>query len=193
MKTRIDIISGYYGAGKTELISKLLTCSPSFYERVTVCKDTSGAAGSLADTLVQLIFLNHPGRILLEAAGAASPDVFHALFCDERLIELAYKGAHAFVLDGFAFLKTHAAMQRYYETQIRHASVVFVNHMDELDSADRLKVLTRIWVINRHVNLMVEPLVGIDLWGIIDLPSIEQFGPGYGYAPGSLKPSLIKV
>lgn len=96
------------------------------------------------------------------------------LLSNERLKDLAYSGTLTFVLDGSAFLWQQTLLHKYYESQIKRATIVFITHSDKLVAGDKLAVLNRIWEINRHVNLMVEPLHGIDLWRVFDLPAANE-------------------
>lgn len=171
MKTRIDIVSGYHGAGKSALISGMLRTIPTLGVVVVLHSNPYDSEATLADMLVQLILKRQPARVLLDATGETPLEDLPRLVGKGCLKHLAYCGTLAFVMDGSAFLQHHTLLQEYYERQIKKTSVVFITHADGLDAGEKLTVLSRVWEINRHVHLMVEPLYGIDLWKVFDLPA----------------------
>jgi G3E family GTPase len=172
MKTRIDVISGYAGSGKSELIRLIMTASGDSgravaYQRGDEPDDTTAA------TLTRIIRREQPNRIFLESV--APLEEFHQLFTWDGLVRQAYAGTQALVLDGASLVAGPAARRAYDERQLRNADVVFVNRAGALAGDGKLAVLKRVWEINRHVQLAVEPFHGIDLLKILDLPAFRHF------------------
>ncbi len=168
MKTRIDIVFGYPGSGKSTLISQM----------ISLCADCgsvihfdggSSLTSVTAAHLAQLIRKNRPNRVLLESS--AKPDAFCQLFALEGLASQAYKGTQALVIDASHFIGGVAAEREYTETYLRLADIVFVSHATRLSVRDRHAALARVWEMNRHLNVAVEPYTGVDLWRMFDLPS----------------------
>lgn len=72
------------------------------------------------------------------------------------------------------FLGGEATEREYVENHFRSADIVFVSQGEALPASDKLAILTRVWELNRHINLAAAPYQGIDLWKIFDLPSARH-------------------
>jgi G3E family GTPase len=169
MKTRIDIVSGYFGAGKSELLKKMLDSQNAPGGRIIACSAMDDWTAAL-ETTCGILRRCRPGRLLLELPGDMFLEDIPAVLCGGDLMEMAYVGTRVFVMDGSAFHHGNTGLRHYYSRQISRASLVFVNRADRLGLVEKLEVLSQIWESNPRVQLIVEPLHGIDLWRVFDLP-----------------------
>lgn len=168
MKTRIDIICGYPGSGKSALIRQM-TASSVDCGRVIHFEGGADITNITAARIAQLIHRDRPDRILLESS--ADPNALHQLFTSHGLASQAYAGAQAIVIGAVRFLNEVTAEREYAETHLHSVDIVLVNHAATLPVRDTLAILTRVWELNQHIHVAVEPYQGIDLWKILDLPS----------------------
>lgn len=180
MKTRIDIVCGYPGTGKSALILQM-TASSADCGRVIHFDGGAGLTGITAARLARLIRRDRPSRVLLESS--AKPDAFHQLFTWDGLASQAYAGTEALVINAARFPGGEAERQ-YGEACLCSADIVFVSGAASLPARNTLGVLLRIWEIHRRINVAVEPYQGMDLWKLLDMPSagrLKQNDGTYGF------------
>ena len=196
MKTRIDVISGFLGAGKTTLILKLLENPPPDC-RIAVVENEYGEVGIDGDVLkdrgvevaevnagcvcctlsgnliagIKLLVARYrPDRILLEPTGLANLWEVLNILKDEDVLKLAEIGAAAAVLDSSVLLRIYEPYQRYFDAQIGSASAVFLNRTDGLDDEARLGVYELIRRINPRARVLAEPVSAEDAWQALNQP-----------------------
>jgi G3E family GTPase len=156
VSVRVDIISGFLGAGKTTLIMELLRLAP-LGARIAVCENEFGRAGidaailkndrfpmlelnagcvccslsgELTDGLIHLIQTHRPDRILLEPTGLAHlPDLLRALN-DGALKNSAHIGSVISLLDASAMYRKGDLLRPYYESQLSFATLCALNRTD---------------------------------------------------------------
>jgi len=219
MKTRIDILSGFLGAGKTTLILKLLE-SPPANEKLAICENEYGEVGIDGDALQGrglevlevnagcvcctlsinliaglklLIAQHHPDRILLEPTGLANlAEILSILSGDEGLARLAEVGTAAAVLDGSSLLKAYEQYHRYFDAQIASASVLFLNRSESLTEPERAAITERIAAVNPRVQVIAEPFSAAEAWQALDEPA-TQAGAAWPSLPKSWLASFQQV
>lgn len=199
MKTRIDILSGFLGAGKTTLILKLLECPPEG-EKLAICENEYGEVGIDGDALsgrgLEVLEVNagcvcctlsinliaglklliaryHPNRILLEPTGLANlSEILNILADDDGLAKLAQVGTAAAVLDGSSLLRVYEQYKRYFDAQIGSASVIFLNRSECLTEREREAIAELIAAVNPHVRVVAEPFGAEEAWQALDTQAI---------------------
>lgn len=197
MKARIDIISGFLGAGKTTLILEMLKAPPAG-ERIAVCENEFGEVGIDGDVLkgknLEVVEINagcvcctlsfnlisgikllvaqyKPTRILLEPTGLAGlADILNVLK-DDGLEKVAGVGTAAAVIDGAAMLAGFERYKSYFEAQIASAQAVFVNRADAIGDTERLRLADIIQAINPHAHIIPEPFAPEGIWQALDASS----------------------
>jgi G3E family GTPase len=196
MKARIDVISGFLGAGKTTLILEMLKGIPEG-ERLAVCENEYGEVGIDGDVLksqnLEVLEINagcvcctlsynlvagikllvaryHPTRILLEPTGLASLAEILNILRDEDLEKLITIGTPAAVVDGGAMLKGYERFRRFYESLLATATVVFLNRTEALDDGQKLELAALIQGINPAARLVAEPFDSSGIWDALDMP-----------------------
>lgn len=207
MKPRIDVISGFLGAGKTTLILEMIGKVPPG-EKIAVCENEYGEAGIDGDTLrdqgLEVVDINagcicctlsinliagikliaarfRPTRIILEPTGLASlPDILNILR-DEGVRSVAAVGTPAAVLDGGAMLANFERFQAYFKSQIAAASVVFLNRTEKMSEEERRELAALIESFNPNARVVEEPYEAGDIWAALDAPAEAS--------PGASRPS----
>jgi G3E family GTPase len=196
MKPRIDVISGFLGAGKTTLILELIKRIPEG-ERIAVCENEYGEVGIDSDALKgrdfevveinagcvcctlplnlisgikMLIAQHHPTRIILEPTGIASLSEILRILQDKDLAGVADIGTPAAVIDGGATLSYFERFRAGIENQIAAASVLFVNRIDQLSGEEKLELGELIERINPEAHIVAEPLDAAAIWKALDAP-----------------------
>lgn len=194
--TRIDILAGFLGAGKTTLILEMLK-SPPAGERIAICENEYGEVGIDGGTLmgrgVEVVEINagcvcctlsinlimglklliaqhHPDRILLEPTGLASLAEILGILDDDGIKRVATIGTAAAVLSGPALLADYDKFRRYFDSQIASATVLFLNRTGGMDDGERLALMDIIERINPAVRVVAEPYGSAELWEALDTP-----------------------
>lgn len=197
MKPRIDIISGFLGAGKTTFILEMLKRIPEG-ERVAVCENEYGEVGIDGDVLkgqnLEVVEINagcvcctlpfnltsgtkmlvsqyHPTRIILEPTDIASLSEILNILRNEDIANVAEIGTPAAVIDGGATLSYFERFRAGIENQIRAASVLFVNRTDKLNVEEKLELGGLIEGINPQALIVAEPFDAAAIWEALDTPA----------------------
>ncbi len=179
---KIDVISGFLGAGKTTLIKKLfesgfggdkivlienefgeIGIDGGFLKEsgIEIKEINSGCiccslVGDFATSMKEVIETYHPDRIIVEPSGVGKlSDIINAIKdvdADLRLNILAT------VVDGSkakVYLKNFG---EFFINQVDSADTVIINKVDKLDSEKIVEVVNLIKEKNPHANIITTPL-----------------------------------
>ncbi|MDR3597671.1 GTP-binding protein [Clostridium sp.] len=194
METKIDIISGFLGAGKTTLIKKLI--DEKFKdEKIAIIENEFGEvsidgdilkelklnikeiksgciccslAGDLKDSVKSIIELYSPERILIEPSGVAKlSDVIKA--CESLEDDCNIKiNMLVTVLDVFNAKIYIKNFGEFYKDQIKNAKTIILTRIENV-SEEKIKETVRIIEeINPHAKIIREVLNKIDFSEIIN-------------------------
>jgi hypothetical protein len=155
---RIDVISGLPGAGKTTFINMLLSSAPEHLS-VAVCNVKPFSAG-----LAYGLSRNRPKRILLEAPGGMTLNEAVDRALNDKALWPSFPGARVAVLEAARFGRFTQEKAR-----IKAASHVFLDGTAGLACEEQARLLKEIWGVNPRVNILVEPLDGLNLWRLLDI------------------------
>lgn len=190
-KVKIDIITGFLGAGKTTFIIELLKQNPK--ERIVICENEFGKASidaallrgyhfdvfelregciccTLAVELVaglkSVIETLKPDRIIIEPTGLARlNDILNALESKDicRLVEIDMK---AVILDGSRLQKFFAQYLHHFGDQLKFANAVFVSKTEAYTDAQRVDALAALSAAYPELKAILLPLLPNDgnLW-----------------------------
>ena len=162
MKTKVFIITGFLGAGKTTLIKRILESSDDLSKTIVLVNEFGkvGIDGSLIkktatadivelssgciccslkiDLIQTLQILRHqytPERLVIEATGVADPlSVIEAL-SDRMLLPHFRLDKTITVIDG-DFWEAREAFGTVFKSQVKQADVLLLNKIDTLDKSD---------------------------------------------------------
>ncbi|WP_010243932.1 CobW family GTP-binding protein [Acetivibrio cellulolyticus] len=195
LKTSINIISGFLGAGKTTLIKKLLS-EELKNEKVAIIENEFGEigidgnilketgvsvreinSGCICCTLVgdfskaikDIIESYHPDRIIIEPSGVGKlSDVVKA--CEAReishLVEVKIKLA---VVDASKYQIYIRNFNEFYENQIKSAKTIILSRTDVIDAQKLQKVIKEIREINPNAEIVTTPWPEIPAVKLLEL------------------------
>ena len=192
--TKVDIISGFLGAGKTTLIKKLLA-GPLKGQQVVLIENEFGEigidggflkdagieiremnsgciccslVGDFGTALVEVIEKYHPDRIIIEPSGVGKlSDVIHAVEGIEKDILLNSATTVVDVIKCKLFAKNFG---EFFKNQIESASTVILSRMDT-DKATDDKVETALEIIkelNPEATVITTPVEQLEGKKLLD-------------------------
>ena len=186
--TKIDIISGFLGAGKTTLIKKLLAeafCG----EQVVLIENEFGEigidggflkeagieiremnsgciccslVGDFGKSLKEVIGTYHPDRIVIEPSGVGKlSDVIKAVegVKDECQLELNSFTTVADVTKCKMYLRNFG---EFFENQLEYANTIILSRMDKASREKVDKAVELIRGINKDASLITTPITELD-------------------------------
>lgn len=181
MKTKVDIISGFLGAGKTTLINKLLKCE-GYKKDVALIENEFGDIGidgsiissrdidikeinsgciccSVANDfyseIIAIIDKYKPKRIIIEPSGVSKLSEIISICNKEGVKDLLEIDSIITVVDGVNFNLYLTNFSEFYIDQIKNANLIFVSRKDIL--GDTLeKVTKQIRSLNKKARIIDE-------------------------------------
>lgn len=181
MKTKVDIISGFLGAGKTTLINKLLKCE-GYKKDVALIENEFGDIGidgslissrdidikeinsgciccSVANDfyseIIAIIDKYKPKRIIIEPSGVSKLSEIISICNKEGVKDLLEIDSIITVVDGVKFNLYLTNFSEFYIDQIKNANLIFVSRKDIL--GDTLKKVTKqIRSLNKKAKIIDE-------------------------------------
>lgn len=209
---KIDIISGFLGAGKTTLIKKLL--SEELYkekvaiieneygevaidgnllkdEKVEVTEISSGCIccnikGDFKDSIAQIVNDYRPDRIIVEPTGVAKLSEIISSVKEANTMN-ARINMIATVVDVNNFEMYLKNFGEFYNNQIASANVVLLTRADETTEKELLKVVDRVKLINRAGNIVTTPLEKISAKRIMEIAAKPKEKLAIEFKRGVLK------
>lgn len=196
---KIDIISGFLGAGKTTLIKKLLSEELSSEkiaiieneygevsidgnlfkdEKVEVKEISSGCIccsikGDFKDSINEIIRDYAPTRIIVEPSGVAKlSEVISSI--NEAKIPDAKLNMIATVLDVNNFDSYFKNFGEFYKNQISNAKVVLLSRVDSLNAKEIVSISEKIKAINKNVRIITTPWSKLHSKRIIEIAELPK-------------------
>ena len=191
--TKIDIISGFLGAGKTTLINrlikeayageKLVLIENEFGEigidggflqesGIEIAEMNSGCiccslVGDFSKALTQVVNDYHPDRIIIEPSGVGKlSDVTKAVI--KANIENAVINSAVVVVDVNKCKMYMKNFGEFFNDQIEHAGCIYFSHTDKTTDAKLSEAVSLIRQHNQSAELIVTPVNKLDIKTIID-------------------------
>lgn len=183
---KIDVISGFLGAGKTTLIKKLFA-SDLKNEKVVLIENEFGEIGVdgafLKDSGVQIKEINsgciccslvgdfsksmkeivekfNPDRIIIEPSGVGKlSDIIKAI---EKVEEPLKINIVATVVDGGKCKMYFKNFGEFYDDQIKQANTVIVSKTDKLSKEKILAAVELIKSLNPHATIVTTPVTELE-------------------------------
>ena len=193
MKTKVDIISGFLGAGKTTLIKKLLE-EKLYNEKLVLIENEFGEigidgtilsksgieikeinSGCICCTLVgdfekairEVVDKYKPDRIIIEPSGVGKlSDVIKA--CEtSKLKDILAVNMLVAVVDVMKFQIYISNFGEFYENQIKSAKTIIISRTQKADVAKIQSVVASIRKLNEDANIVTTPWDSIEADKII--------------------------
>ncbi|MGL4654923.1 MAG: CobW family GTP-binding protein [Sarcina sp.] len=213
---KIDIISGFLGAGKTTLIKKLL--SEELYkekiaiieneygevaidgnllrgEKVEVTEISSGCIccnikGDFKDSIAQIVNDYKPDRIIVEPTGVAKLSEIISSVKEANTFN-AKINIIATVVDVKNFEVYLKNFGEFYKNQIASANVILLSRTEGISESELLKVVDRVKAINKGSNIITTPLEKISAKRILEVASKPKEKLAIEFKRGVLQPKGI--
>ena len=181
MKTKIDIFSGFLGAGKTTLINKLLNNKNYNKEKIVLIENEFGDIGidgdMLKDSSIKIKEINagciccsvssdftkaikdiidmyKPNRILIEPSGVAKLSEIIEICKKEDLKDLVELNLIITVVDPLKFNVYLNNFSDFYVNQIANAKVILISRSDFLDKKELIEIKEKIINLNKKIKII---------------------------------------
>ena len=191
--TKIDIISGFLGAGKTTLINRLISeayvgeklvlienefgeigIDGGFLQEsgVEIAEMNSGCiccslVGDFSKALTQVVNDYKPDRILIEPSGVGKlSDVTKAVI--DADIKNAVVNSAVVVVDVNKCKMYMKNFGEFFNDQIEHAGCIYFSHTDKTTDAKLNEAVELVRQYNKDAELIVTPVDKLDIKTIID-------------------------
>lgn len=197
-KTRVELLFGFLGSGKTTLARRILT---EFGPKrrlalivnefgdvgvdgeilrgndIDVVQLSSGCLcctlkGSLIAAMLELVRTNAPlDHLVVEATGVAEPGEVLASFEDEEFLRHFEIGTTVTVVDTPKFLKIREMLGPFYEAQVEQADFLILNKLDRADAAMTAEVEAELRELNADAVIRHAEHCDLALEEILDGPA----------------------
>lgn len=212
MKTKIDIISGFLGAGKTTLIKKLI--DEKFYnEKIVIIENEFGEvgidrsflkktnvevkeinAGCICCTIIgdfknsikEIINKYQPERIIIEPSGVGKLSEIIAVVKSDELKHNIILNMVITVVDVTKYEKYILNFSEFYKNQIINANTIVLSRIQNISFEKLETVVLKIRKLNEKVNIITTP------WDKLNGISIVEVGEGDTKQSLYKKVNLIK-
>lgn len=198
LKTKIDIFSGFLGAGKTMLIKKLIK-EKLQVENLVIIENEFGEVGIdgsiLKDSNVQVKEINagcicctvtsdfnksikevierfKPTRIIIEPSGVGKLSDILKVCRGEDIRKLAEINMVITVVDGMKYHTYIKNFSEFYKNQIQHANTLVISRSQKLSLYKLIEVVENLQKINGKANIITTP------WDSITGEKIIALGEG---------------
>lgn len=188
MKIKIDIYSGFLGAGKTFLMKKLIT-EGAYEDNIAIIENEFGevsidaailresnievkeinsgciccqVTGDFKSAILEVIKEYKPDRIIVEPSGVAKLTDIIRVFNDKNLNERVVIDNIITVIDPEKFNSYIENFKEFYENQIINARKIVLSRTQKLNSQDLEDIISRIKKLNK------EALVITDKWSNLE-------------------------
>ncbi|MEN3003878.1 GTP-binding protein [Dehalobacterium formicoaceticum] len=158
---RLDIVSGFLGAGKTTFIKKIIEACIERREKIVLIENEYGQInvdgallkdqdieihellqGCVCCTLkeefaftLQKILQQKPDRIIFEPSGIFIFDEIFNLFKDPKIAEQCYINSVTTIVDAPNFHQNNNSFTRFFDNQIQHASTLVLSKTQNMAPA----------------------------------------------------------
>jgi G3E family GTPase len=183
VKTKIDIISGFLGAGKTTLIKKLLAEKLSG-EKLVIIENEFGEigidgsllkrsgieikelnsgciccnlAGDLEVSILEVVERFHPERVIIEPSGVGKMSEVIKACESPKLKEMLQINMLITVVDVFKYEIYLANFGEFFENQIRYAKTVVLSRTQKVTQEKLESVVSSIHMLNGKANIVTTP------------------------------------
>lgn len=183
MKVKIDIFSGFLGAGKTQLIKKLLE-ENVYTEKIAIVENEFGEvsidAGILRESNVSVKEINSgciccqvtgdfkkaiyeviseysPTRLIIEPSGVAKLSDIKNIFLEKDLINITEVDNVITVIDPLKIDTYLNNFKKFYKDQVTSANKIVLSRCQLISESDLLNAKKKISSLNKEALLIAKP------------------------------------
>lgn len=203
MKTNIDIISGFLGAGKTTLIKKLANESLQ-KENIVIIENEFGEIGIDSNVLknenlkvreinagcicctvkddfknaaIEIINKYHPSRIIIEPSGVAKLTDILQIFSNHDLKYCTTIHVVTTVVDALKYNTYLANFGEFYKNQIINCKTVVLSRTSDLDAEKIQNIVLSISKLNKRANIITTPWNKLSSEKILETMELDSIKP----------------
>ena len=201
---KIDIVSGFLGAGKTTLIKKLLAEALKD-EQVVLIENEFGEigidggflresgieiremnsgciccslVGDFGTSLREVVTTYHPDRILIEPSGVGKlSDVIKAVQDAQADVDMELN-SYTTVVDAKKCKMYMRNFGEFFNNQVQYAGAIILSRTDIVDEAKALEVMNMLRELNKDAAIITTPIAALDGKKILEVMehpvSLEQ-------------------
>lgn len=183
MKVKIDIFSGFLGAGKTQLMKKLIE-ENVYTEKIAIIENEFGevsidsgilretnvevkeinsgciccqVTGDFKNALIEVISEYAPDRLLIEPSGVAKLSDIKNIFLEKELINITKINNVITVIDPFKIDAYLNNFKKFYKNQIIFADKIIFSRCQLMNDFELLDAKNKISKINKKALLLAKP------------------------------------
>ena len=161
MATKIDIISGFLGAGKTTLIKKLLKEAYAD-EQVVLIENEFGEIGIDGGFLKEVVDKYHPDRILIEPSGVGKlSDVIKAVQGVQGDVDIVLN-SYTTVVDAKKCKMYMRNFGEFFNNQVEYAGAIIMSRTDIIDEKKAQQAMELLRGINAKAAIITTPIEKLD-------------------------------
>lgn len=202
MKTKIDIFSGFLGAGKTFLIKKLIN-EGAYNENIAIIENEFGevsidalilrdsnikvkeinsgcicceVTGDFKEAILEVINKYNPSRIIIEPSGVAKLTDIIKIFKESKLRDKVEIDNIITVIDPEKFDMYFKNFKDFYEDQILNTKKIVLSRTQNIKSNDLDNIITKIKRVNKRAEIISydwQKIKGIDILDKIEFNSLN--------------------
>lgn len=215
---KIDIISGFLGAGKTTLIKKLLS-EELGKEKVAIIENEYGEVaidgnllkgegievteissgciccnikGDFKESILQIVNDYKPDRIIVEPTGVAKlSEIISSV--KEANIKDAKLSMIATVVDVNNFESYFKNFGEFYKNQISNANVVLLSRSENISEKELFEVVEKVKSVNKGCNIITTPLDKISAKRILEVASKPKEKLAVEFKRAVLQPKGVRT
>ena len=215
---KIDIISGFLGAGKTTLIKKLLS-EELGKEKVAIIENEYGEVaidgnllkgegievteissgciccnikGDFKESILQIVNDYKPDRIIVEPTGVAKlSEIISSV--KEANIKDAKLNMIATVVDVNNFESYFKNFGEFYRNQIANANVVLLSRSENISEKELFDVVEKVKSVNKGCNIITTPLDKISAKRILEVASKPKEKLAVEFKRAVLQPKGVRT
>ena len=215
---KIDIISGFLGAGKTTLIKKLLS-EELGKEKVAIIENEYGEVaidgnllkgegievteissgciccnikGDFKESILQIVNDYKPDRIIVEPTGVAKlSEIISSV--KEANIKDAKLSMIATVVDVNNFESYFKNFGEFYKNQISNANVVLLSRSENISEKELFEVVEKVKLVNKGCNIITTPLDKISAKRILEVASKPKEKLAIEFKRAVLQPKGVRT
>ena len=193
-KTRVDMLFGFLGSGKTTLAARILKEYGAKRKLALIVNEfgdvgvdgeilkgndidliqlSSGCLcctlkGSLEAAVIELADKTDVDHIIVEATGVAEPEEMLASFNEPEFKQKFEVGPLVTVVDSYKYLKIREMLGPFYEAQIEKSDYVILNKLDMGDAAMMEEVREEVAELNPDALIRYAERCDVDLEEVLD-------------------------
>jgi G3E family GTPase len=200
MKVKVDVFSGFLGAGKTTLIKKLVS-EGMYRENVviienefgevgidgTLLKDTNievkeikagciccSIEGDFREALKEVIERYNPSRIIIEPSGVAKLSEVLSVLKVSEIKDQVEINMVITIIDVLRFKTYITNFAEFYKNQIMNANTILLSRTQNVDEPKLLNIQQEISRLNSGANIVTTPWDKLSSRRIIELAEINR-------------------